>query len=349
MIVDQCRAVVRPVTAWLTVNRRCNFRCKWCYGKGTGFDTSKEMSLSFATEMIRLFAGAGVKNIVVIGGEPTLWKPLQQFNVICHDAGLKSTIVTNAMRFGRNSYWRDYLKSPNSAVSISLKAGSPSQLLEVASVGQYELVTKGISRAVERFQTGVSITYNTHYTNSLVEMARYAMSCGAKWIKIDFCTTVFEDGQPLSTYMVPPRELVANIVRDYPTLEEITNGNLVFEMSLPLCLWPQDFVEQLKAKHQITTVCHMAKRQGIVVSHDGQLLMCNGLFDYPIGQYRNHFADSRTLIAYLNSEEVNNYYTEITRYPSTRCQQCRRYVECGGGCPLRWAIYDPEELVTPIS
>lgn len=337
-----------PKAAWFNVNRRCNFRCKWCYGQGTDFDTEKEMILPFATEMVELLAKAHIKKIIIIGGEPTLWEPLTEFNVICQDLGLDTTIVTNAMRFSDDDFWEKYIKSPNTVVNISLKAGDSKQLLEVAGVRFHKSVEKALQRALEHFDTGVGITYNSYYVDNLPKMAEFAMECGARYLKVDFCTPVFVNGEPSDAYMVEPRQMVANIVRDYPKLDKITGGRLGFEMSVPLCLWPEGFIAELKAKGQIGSVCSVVKREGIVINHDGQLLMCNELFDFPMGQYGVDFQDEFSLISFLNSEEVRNYYAQISRYPSNACKPCEWYADCGGGCPLRWAVYQPERLIKPI-
>lgn len=339
---------IKPLGAWLTVNRRCNFRCRWCYAQGAGFSANDEMPLEHAKNITLILIGAGVKQLLITGGEPTLWKHLIDFNVFCQEIGLETTLVTNGMRFGNDAFWLKYLEHPNTFVGISIKAGNPGELRNTAGSRQFATVTKGISRAMEHFQSGVGIVYNSHYTESLIEMTEYAMSCGAKTIKIDFCTPVFINGKPSAICVVKPNQLVAKIVRDYPRLEKITGGNIAFIMSIPFCLWPREFIEELKAKDKIESVCHLIKKEGIVVNCDGSLCMCNELFDFPIGKYGEDFHNSDSLLAFLNSKKILGYYKALSRYPANCCQECSWYMDCGGGCPLQWSIYQPEQLVHPV-
>jgi len=116
-------------------------------------------------------------------------------------------------------------------------------------------------------------------------------------------------------------------------------------MKMPLCLWPKDFLENLIQKGQMTATCQVQKRSGIIFDSDGKLLMCNGLFDYPIGTYKKDFSDSETLVTFLNSEKVFDYYDKINSYPSAKCIGCSMFKICSGGCPLRWAVYNPEETI----
>lgn len=62
---------------WLTVNRRCNLRCGWCYARDTDYK-SKDMSLDLAEKLINFFKELAVTQTVVLGGEPTVYPHLLQ-------------------------------------------------------------------------------------------------------------------------------------------------------------------------------------------------------------------------------------------------------------------------------
>lgn len=348
-IISQPSEVFRPIYAWLTVNRRCNFRCQWCYAQGAKFSKDQEMTLDLAMVLTRILMETGINHLFITGGEPTLWKPLIQFNAFCQKVGLETTLVTNAMRFEDDKYWRDYLEKPNTYIGVSLKAGDSEQLYATAKVRSFDKVTRGIRRAMEHFQSGVGIVYNEHYVDSLVQMAEFAMvQCSAKSVKVDFCTPVFVEGEPVPTCVMDPNLLVTSIIRDFPEIERITSGQLSFIMSIPFCIWPKEFIQELKDKNLIESVCHLMRREGIVVGYDGSLYMCNELFDFPIGKYGKDFMNSESLIKFLNNPDVNEYYDEISRYPSARCQDCSWYLDCGGGCPLQWSVLDPEQYINPL-
>jgi len=339
---------VRPGAAWLTVNRKCNFRCKWCYAKGSGYSAKREMSLDLAEDLANISQQIGVHNLLLIGGEPTLWKPLIEFNEFCMQKKILTILITNGMRFGVDKFWQKYVQYPNNRIALSLKASTPQQFYQVAGVGGFEIVKKGLTRAIQELDAQISITYNTFYVDTLKDMVQFAMDCGAKSIKIDFCSTTFVNGEPNATYMVKPQEVAQNIMRDYPELERITKGRIVFEMMVPFCLWPLEFINQLKQKGQLMSVCHLLKRKGIIFDEFGNIIMCNALFDYPLGRYGKEFYDGESLLAWLDTDQIISYYNRIGCYPSEACKTCSLYSECGGGCPLRWALYKPDEFVRPV-
>ncbi len=337
--------VVKPRIAWLTVNRSCNFRCRWCYAKGTKFNRNNVANLDYAIRIALLIKELGIKELLIIGGEPTMWIHLLNFNKFCQENSIKTTIVTNAMRFGNDCFWEKYLSNPNTYGGISIKGYDKESLIKVSDVKNFDLTMKGLKRGIAFFKCGVSVVYNQLSSDELVDLASFAMECGAKSFSISPCTPSIDGNWAESEFMVNPEIIVEKVVRDYQKLHSITKGFISFFMKLPLCIWPKDFIETLKKERQITTVCQLQQRAGIIFDYDGNVMMCNGLFSYPIGKYGVDFHNKETFLDFINSHEVNEYYEKINSYPSTKCINCKMFKECCGGCPLLWTVYSPDSII----
>jgi radical SAM protein with 4Fe4S-binding SPASM domain len=189
------------------------------------------------------------------------------------------------------------------------------------------------------------MVYNTLNVNSLVDIAHFAIDCGANSISLSPCTPAIDKTGANSDFMIEPAKLVSNIIRDYQKLSRITEERLSFSMKLPLCLWPEDFIDMLIEKRQITTVCQLQMKNGIIFSEDGSLTLCNSLFDYPIAKYGIDFVKGNELLAFLNTRKVVDFYDDINTYPSEKCITCKKFVYCGGGCVLLWAVYNAEQVI----
>lgn len=50
-------------TCWLTVNRACNLRCKWCYAQETGLKKENDMPLKMAKDLVDICSDIGIKHI----------------------------------------------------------------------------------------------------------------------------------------------------------------------------------------------------------------------------------------------------------------------------------------------
>jgi len=335
---------MKPKGGWLTVNKKCNLRCKWCYAKGTDYLQNNNMSFKLAKKLTLLMKDTGIKQVIIIGGEPTLWKPLFEYNDFCREIGITTVLVTNGVRFGSSKFYKEYLKHPSDIIGVSLKAGTSKQLYQVAQSKAFYKIQKGLYR-ISKLESTIGITYNTFYRNNLIDLSMLAKKCGFDIFKIDFCSTTFENGKPSSKYMVHPKQIVEDIYRDYWELNKIMDGGIVLEISIPFCIFPKEFINLLIKRKQVISVCHVIKRDGIIFDYNGNVIMCNGLHDYPIGKYEKDFNDSIELINFLNSTEIQKYYKQISHYPSSKCKECNFYNMCGGGCPLKWAVYKPSETL----
>ena len=335
---------VQPSTVWLTTNRQCQFRCRWCYAQATGF-ANESMSLDLSQRLLLVAKELGAKSVTLIGGEPTLWDHLLSTNSRCRELGLRTTLVTNAFRFADDAYWDRYCQSPSSDAGVSLKAADAAHFQTDVGLTDFERMCKGVRRAVELHNCGVSVVYNTHSVASLTDLAQLAMDLGARSFSIGFCTPVFDESTVDTKYMVPPRDIVRHVVADYPRLVDITGGRLNIAINSPLCLWPKEFITELDRRGQAISVCQVHRRSGVVLGVQGEVLICNNLHNFPMGRFGVEFEDAAGLLALLNSREVLSHYDGMHRYPHARCQGCEDYAKCAGGCPLLWAAYSPNDLI----
>lgn len=337
--------MIKPTGAWLTVNRACNFRCAGCYAQGTDYEPTKNMSLELAQQLLELLETLNIHNLIVIGGEPTLWEHLFDFNKLCRQRKIKTTLVTNAMKFGVDSFWDKYQLSPNTKAGISVKAFDETSLKQITGVNLFETTRKGIERGVSFFKCGVSTVLGSASADKLVDLAKFAMDCGTRSFSISPCTPAFCSGASDGSSVLHPHDIVQTIVGAYPELDRITKGRLLLSVKLPLCIWPEGFVEMLVKKNQIRTVCQLHRRMGLIFDVDGKLALCNSLFEYTVGQFGIDFYDKESLLKLMNSPATIALYDKLTSYPSTKCVGCDKYNVCAGGCPLFWSLYNPDDII----
>lgn len=341
--------IVTPGCAWITVNRACNLRCEGCYAKSTGYSNDQDIDFELAKKIIQIVSALGIKSIVVLGGEPTVWGQLFDFNKACKASNLRTTIVTNAIRFSNDNFWARYMENPNTKAGISVKAFDKESLKTITGTCSFKLAEKGLKRGIEYFKCGVSTVYGKSSSENILDIAKFSMDCGARSLSISPCTPSFCEGKADGEYVVDPKIMVEHIIDVYPKLVEITGGKVSFSMKLPLCLWPKEFVEHLVKQNQISTVCQLQQKSGIIFDANGQIALCNSLFDFPVGEYGVDFNDEKSLVALMNSKETLELYNKLTAYPSSKCITCSWWDVCGGGCPLYWTYLNPEEVIIGIN
>lgn len=333
-----------PKIAWITVNRKCNMRCKWCYASGT--DYKGEMSFEMSKKLAILISECGIKKIILIGGEPTIWTHLTTFNKFCRKLGIKTILATNALAFSNDKFWVKYKTNPNDSVGISLKGCSEKSYKETAGIEGFSSVISGLKRGVSLFNSGVGTVYSKTDSETLIDTARFAKQIGATYLNIGFCTPTISKNDSNGVFMTHPKEIVADIVTTYDEISRIMQGKISFSMKLPLCIWPKDFIKILISKKQISTLCQLRQRVGLIFDVSGEVILCNTLYDFPVGKFEKDFSNSKDLIEFFNSPKITGYYEKLNSYPSQKCISCSEYTKCAGGCPILWSVYKPDEIIT---
>lgn len=342
----------KPVTAWLTINRECNFRCGWCYAKNTGYKLDDKMSLESAMDIVDIIDDMGVKNIVLTGGEPTMWKDLFELTDYIRTKEINSGLITNAALFGNDEFWVQYQQHPCDSARISIKGVTQDQMEQIAGVSKlYDQTLRGIERAIALHK---DVDVGTVYaslapTNDIELMAKVAKKLGAKSFSLSICLPTVSEGDDPSFEFVSSQAQLSDGLRDlYEYLNDLYNGEIIIDQSFPLCYLPSDFVDELLEKDKLGGLCHVQNRSGLVFNTNGDILLCNTINDVPIVEQPN-YSNGQNLIDCLNNQELKDSYKEILRYPSKVCSECKYRDICHGGCLMNWTHLDPDIVCHAIN
>lgn len=331
----------RPKVAWITVNRQCNFRCLWCYGEDTHYSAKDTMSLETAKELVQASVNVGVNYFNIIGGEPTLWPDLFELNKFCKSLDVTTCLVTNAARFGDDEFWEEYKLNPCDEISISVKSTDINEFRQITKSSFFEQMIKGVERGINFYKSGVTTVYNSLVgLEGLKRIAVDSRKLGANYFVVDLCTPVIANGGISRGYSIEPRQLAKDIMEMQPFLDELYDGHVEIAIYIPLCLFPESFIEKMMEKRQLTTVCQVYGRSGLNFDINGDVMLCNQFFDTIIAQKDVDYTDGPGLLEHLNSKDVCSDYKKLLRYPDRSCSECRWRLDCRGGCLLNWALYD---------
>lgn len=155
-------------------------RCKWCYAENSHYDTDKQMSTGLAKELVNISLDFGVKEFVLIGGEPTLWNGFFEIIKYIKENGAKISIITNGMRFSEDKFWENYKKDPATSIGLSVKAATKEIFNVATGIDQYEKSMVGIQRIIQFHQCGVSAVHNKLVgIDGIVDIAKKCREFGA--------------------------------------------------------------------------------------------------------------------------------------------------------------------------
>jgi len=85
---------LKPISVNMPIWPTCNYRCKFCFGHYRGL--MGEFRQDRIMDIPSILASMGTEKITLEGGEPFLYPGLKEFLKSCKEAGLTTSVITNA-------------------------------------------------------------------------------------------------------------------------------------------------------------------------------------------------------------------------------------------------------------
>lgn len=152
---------------WITVNRTCNLRCKWCYAKSTKCNTEDIMPLNLAKELINFSKTISAKSITLIGGEPTIYPSIFELIKYVKTNGLRSTLVTNGYLLSDNNYLNKLKNMDLDTVGFSIKAANRQQQIDLTGIDCFEKIKKAMHNLSN--SKGIKYAYSTVISKDTID------------------------------------------------------------------------------------------------------------------------------------------------------------------------------------
>jgi len=148
---------------WLEVylTGKCNGKCSFCIDK-YGFKPDNSIE---PKELVKIILDSGQKNILLLGGEPTLYKGFGYVTKALKDAGRNVTVTTNGSHLS-NKFTQGALKNV-SCVNISIHHYDRKVNTEITGI---KLIENQFNGAVKSLQdSGVDIRINCNIIKGFID------------------------------------------------------------------------------------------------------------------------------------------------------------------------------------
>lgn len=326
---------------WLTVNKSCNLRCRWCYLKESWNDKENfDLELEHAYALVDMIDKLEVKSVTITGGEPTNYKELISVIKYIHKKGIRTSINTNGIRFAEDKYANEIFNAGLNSVNVSLKGYD--EISYYINTGKHNfkdvlIALKNISKL--NMNSVVSLVLHKDVVYNLLELLQ--LVCSYRVDFVYFSMNYSFDLKTINDNFV----ILKEFEKKYEEIDRLTKGNFAFNPVFPLCVMSHDFVFKLLRKKQFVLKCQLLNGNGVVFDNKADIIPCNALYDVVLGQYKVDFDDGGSLKDFINSKKVLDFYGKIKSLPSEKCVTCKMNYICMGGCLLQWQFYDLDYLL----
>lgn len=138
------KKTVYPFPIFLSLSRRCNFSCSYCYTDSGPNIPEDSYVLRNWRSLLNEMSGLGVLEIRLSGGEPLL---LREIRIICetiHELGLLYTIISNGSLIKRHLRWLKETPPSTLWLSYHPEYSTGQQFIEILKTALRSLPNVGV-------------------------------------------------------------------------------------------------------------------------------------------------------------------------------------------------------------
>lgn len=329
-------------TAWLTTNRTCNNHCTWCYAKNT-LDSKNIMGIDETKLMVDALAERNVKNIILIGGEPTIYPHLVELVEYIHKKGLRVSMATNGRRFADLEFAGKVLSAGIDGIDISLKGISEKEYF-------FNTLSYGLEEMIKGYNNLKSLHFNPSMSYVLVnddeeyfdKLISFIEENNISPFSFQFVKPII--GGETSDAEFDLKKMGKFVEVIYNKLSK-TSINYCIEVSFPLCLINQDILSRLSKEDRIINCCHVPRGSGINFDENFRIIPCNHFAEFPFSETPVNVYEDSSIEEIMETEIVKNFRKKARCYPASKCKTCNLWEQCGGGCFTNWLSLNPNDYI----
>lgn len=331
---------------WITLNHACNLKCNWCYQREVAL-SGKEMPVQTAKDLVDLCHDISAKIVILIGGEPTLYKGFFEVVRYIKSRGMTASVVTNGIKFSSEEFLIKAEEAGLDEVVLSVKGSSEEEYIASARINAFSLVRRAIRNLeFSKIRRRISVTVSESVIANWNSWINFVRGCEIKEINFSFEKPVI-----LSDDVVFDDRMMSYNIADfienemYPLL--LTSGtNFKIEFMFPQCALPKEFIEKLEGEGHAFGGCTVIGERGLAFDPEGYVLPCNHFVGNYFGQYGKDFKTATDFNRWFQSGDIQKFYRIIKSAPCDQCAECDRWSKCGGGCRIFWLYQSAEKLLT---
>lgn len=332
---------------WLTLNRACNLRCKWCYAQCTEYLKENDLDIALAYQLINIFSELNIHHIVLIGGEPTIYPYLFEVIDYCDKKNIRCGIVTNGVKCSEIDFVKGLKTHGIRSISLSLKGETENVFKNITGVDAFQKVISAVRLCLsEGIKVNVSMVLTEENIESYIDGLALMRGIEVKNFQLSFCynfnTQQIDGEQYLQEHN--PKRLIQKFCDGYDKLDRVTEHRFVLSEGYPLCLWDDAFINKMNKRGQISTVCQLLEKSGLLFDTKGNIIPCNAMPFIKLGKMNEDFSNAEGLLQYMNNPEIVRAYKTLCGIPDESCLNCKKLANCGGGCVCQWTNYDFKTL-----
>jgi radical SAM protein with 4Fe4S-binding SPASM domain len=340
--------VNRIPTVWLPITYRCNNRCEWCYAKN---EVSKSKDLSDKNESLFLdfLSDLDVKKIVLIGGEPTLYKNIPRLIKESYKRNIVVGMVSNGRKLADYDFCKELGDSGIYSTTISIEGSNEKLHDKITGIkGSFNQSISGLENLIKvGINASTETVMNKDNEHDLENVVSLTENYELKQSAYSICgPCIAEEGD--SEFSLSLNEGAKLFEKIFKRAKYKERTKLI--TSSTICSFDSEIYKEMKKNKAVSRGCHVITGSRFVLEPNGDIIPCVHFAGLPI---MNIFKGGNIMSAgdflkeYNSPEGTNKKFRKIlAKYPSNKCNEGKCWGnDCSGGCPIFWSQYNPTKEI----
>lgn len=289
---------------------------------------------------------AGAEDCILLGGEPTLHPRLLEIIDCVKHFQMRAIIVSNGRRFASREFAMAVSEHGVDAVNVSIHGWDTLTYKRLTgSSNGFRQVKQGITNLIEcGVNLGTTFVLTRHVTHCLDDVVSAIAGMGVRFVEFNMGAPAVSEAKIDGDHVIPLHQQKDVVLQALHLCKDM-GISVGFNLTIPHCLFSPSELKELMNNSRISSGCSMRNGSGIVFKPDGSITTCNHFLDFEAIDKEKSSALLRNgqLLHYWNSEDMNALREEVNCYHAEACISCQHWEACGGGCPINWMHFDPEE------
>ena len=334
---------------WITLNRQCNLRCKWCYAAGTKYKSEDEMDIKDFLRILDFLNAQNIKKVTLMGGEPTCYNNLLKAINLCNEHGIDTVLVTNGIKLADANLVMQLQQAGLTRLNLSLKGYDNNDFMSITGVDGFHIALAAIKNISESdIPFTVSMVLSSDNIHGFIKGVTAAKAAGAEHFSFSFrydFSVLNNKVRVIDRYDFEKNifGVIDEFINQYSELCKVLKNNFTLAQSFPLCAWPEEFIMHMASKLELRSVCQLLRHSGLIFDIDFRVIPCNAMYQISLGKFGEDF-NSSDFGLYWNSARIKEIFNKLRSVPSIKCNSCKWLNVCGGGCVSHWFNFTFEEF-----
>lgn len=245
------------------VSYRCNLRCKHCF-LGDHLNSNLTFPYEGLISLVDTCLDWGTEEVTLIGGEPTIYRGIEDLVAYIQSKGLRARLVTNGLH-GFSRFMDRFKGDRMPIVYFSIDGSSPKTHDAIRGRGSFDKLIPNIRRSRELGYTGYGImSVNGQNHDDVVPTLRLCDELGLEHVNVHFVTN-----------------------RGYATADSVISFGRWQEIRQEIEGASRTLRVTVRADHSLANVgeysgyCSVRAQDNLMIYPDGRVFICAMFFDVP--------------------------------------------------------------------